>query len=334
VWATNPTAAFTQVFGSGHATGSTAPGTARHARGPALETRQFGTTFEVVPEVHAPGATADSLSMQPSRAPGTGSGRSRPAATPQAFDGVPTPTAHETARAIAERQWRRLGGLPGAERTAAVTDAVWRHGYPPVYRAAYTHAASTIAAAATTAARANPAAWLPLHHLAAAAGTAISQIAPNRPLAPPADRATLDAARQAAVHEAATPPWQRIADATMTNIKRAALPDGAAAATTDILTGWRHRYGNTLANGIGIDGQPAAAWVNNLMDTVAGTASGPPSRGPHTDGARTGTGRTAAHLARQDQAPGAPTAQPSASRSRPRTPGQPPAPTTGARRGR
>lgn len=164
---------------------------------------------------------------------------------------------------------------------------------------------------------------------AAAAGTAISQIAPHRPIAPPADRATLDAAVQAAVHEAATPPWQRVADATQVGIKRAALHHGAAAATADTFTGWRNRHGEAVANGIGIDGQPATAWVNNLMATVSGNTSDTSSRRAHAD-----TGRTAAQLARQDRAPGAPTAQPPAPGTRPRPPGQPPASTTGARRGR
>jgi len=201
------------------------------------------------------------------------------------------------ATAVARREWNRLAALPAGARAALVADTVWNREYPPAFRSAYTTAASRIAVEATEATAANPGAWTTLHQLAAAAGDAISRLDPDHPLPPPADHRTVSAARAAAGTPGQPPPWQRVADTATAGSRTAGTQTGTLTATADILAGWRDRSGPALAEGITVDGQPARAWIADHLAQV--------NRDIATQhAARPTPVRTAAQLAREDQALG------------------------------
>jgi hypothetical protein len=220
---------------------------------------------------------------------------------------------------MAEREWNRLPGMPATVRAALVADTVWDRVYPPAYYAAYTTAASRVAASATEAAAANPGAWLTLHQLSAAAGQAISLLAPERFAAPPADQRTVAAAQAAAAKPGPQPRWQRIADLATAGACTAGTQAGTLTAATDILTGWRGYSGHAIAEGVTINGQPARTWIGELLATVNRDIATPAAAAD----------RTAARLAREDHAPGVSPQTASAPTSRARTAASPaPASTT------
>jgi len=197
--------------------------------------------------------------------------------------------------AVAQRQWERLAGMPAPARALLVADTVWSRVYPPAYRAAYTAAASRIAAAATEAAASNPGGWLTLHQLTASAGEAIIRLAPGYPDAPPADQRTVAAAQAAVTAPGQQTPWRRIAEVAATSSRTAGMQAGSLTATADILAGWRGRSGHAMADGITVDSKPARAWVNELLAAVNRETAGRVAVVP---------ARTAAQRAREDQAPG------------------------------
>lgn len=196
-----------------------------------------------------------------------------------------------------EQEWHRLADRSAAERIKLVADDVWRRWYRPTYHSAYTAAASQIAAAATDAAVANPTAWTTLHQLAAAAGQAISAQHPEALLVPPADHRTLAAAESAAAAPNSAA-WQSVAAMAWTGSRAAATIAGTEHACADVLAGWRRRGGLATAEGTAVDGQPARAWIGDLLATL--------NRDAATDTTSAlAPVRTAAQLAREDQAPGA-----------------------------
>jgi len=224
---------------------------------------------------------------------------------------------------VAQREWNRLAGMPATARAALVADTVWNRVYPPAYHAAYTAAAGRIAAAATEAAAANPGAWLTLHQLAAAAGQAISRLAPEHPAAPPADQRTVAAAQAAAAKPGPQPRWQRIADLATAGARTAGTQGGTLTAATDILTNWRAYRGHAMAEGVAVNGQPARAWVGELLATVNRDIA-----------ARATPDRTAAQLASEDHAPGATSRTAGAPSSRARVAASPTPPSSTTRRTR
>jgi hypothetical protein len=218
--------------------------------------------------------------------------------------------------APAQREWSRIAGMPVATRAELVADTVWTREYPAAYRTTYTTAASRIAAAATEAAAANPGAWPTLHQLAAAAGDAISGLAPGHPAAPPADQHAVAAARTAAAAPGRLPPWQRVAELAADRARTAGALDGIVTATADILAGWRGRSGHAMAEDVVVQGRPAREWVAALLATVSRDTAAPVT---------VAAGRTAAQLAREDRAPGVTpmTADATSSRTRPAAPSAP-----------
>ena len=226
------------------------------------------------------------------------------------------------ATALARREWNRLAGMPADVRAALVADTVWNREYPPAYRTAYLAAASRIAVAAADAATAYPGAWATLHQLAASAGEAISRLDPGHPLPPPADRPTVTAARLAAGKPGQQPAWERVADTAVAGSRAAGAVAGTVTAATDILIGWRDRSGPFLAEGVTVNGQPAGAWVADLLARVNREIVT-----VHT--AAAAFDRTAAQLAHEDQAPGVSAMTSSPVSSRVRTGASPaPAPRT------
>jgi hypothetical protein len=222
------------------------------------------------------------------RAGGVGSSDTvRPTGTVRAPE--PADDANDTTPSVRD-EWHRLADRSAAERIRLIADDVWRRWYPPAYHHAYVTAAGRIAAAATDAAVANPRAWMTLHQLAAAAGDAINQQRPEHVLVPPADLRTVAAAKSAATSANASP-WQAVAAAARVGGRRAATLAGTAHASVDVLSGWRRRGGQTLAEGVTVADQPACAWVGKLLTAISRDAAAPAPR-------------TAAQLAHEDQAPG------------------------------
>ncbi len=194
--------------------------------------------------------------------------------------------------AVAQREWNRLAGMPVAARAALVADTVWNREYPATYRTAYTAAAARVAAAATEAAASNPTAWIALHQLAAASGDALSRLAPDHPAPPPASHGTIAAAQFTAAGPGRQPPWQRVADVAAAGSRTAGTLAGALTATGDVLAGWRARSGHLLADGITVGAKPAGIWVADLLAAVNREIAAPVAAAV----------RTAAQLAREDQA--------------------------------
>jgi hypothetical protein len=214
---------------------------------------------------------------------------------------TPAADPRTAANAAAEREWRRLADLPTADRVALVADTVWGHAYPPAYRAAYIDAASQIGDRATQAANNNPGARQPLLLLYVAVVDAISQLNPGQPFTPPADHNTVAVTRAAADTPGRQPAWQRVADAAWVRGQTAGILHGTLTAATDVMTGWRAHGGDELAETVSIDGRPGRHWVATLLSTVNQAAAAPRSRNTGI-----GAARTAAQLAREDQAPGVP----------------------------
>ncbi|MEN3308874.1 MAG: hypothetical protein V7603_5076 [Micromonosporaceae bacterium] len=220
--------------------------------------------------------------------------------TPEAAEADDTLTA-------GRREWMRLADSSAATRITLVVDLVWQREYPAAYHAAYAGVASQITQEVARAAVANPHAWMTLHHLTGAAIDALTRRDTHTFLAPPADRRTLTAGRRAAEQSGQPEPWTAVAQAALAGTVTAARIAGALTAATDVVTGWRTRGGDRLAADALVDGQPARAWVADLLaginrDTILAARPAAPAA------------TTAAGLARQDTA--APAAGPAAATGR------------------
>ncbi|WP_327009736.1 hypothetical protein OHA72_22400 [Dactylosporangium sp. NBC_01737] len=220
--------------------------------------------------------------------------------TPHQPDARPSLAALSVPETVLEdgyRQWHTPGDtVNDAVRADRVVLATWEHGYPHFYRDAYVDAATRIGDAAGRA-DAEPAAWVLIYPLAIVASELIGRSAQLPTAVPSLSEAGSQEARQAAA--GSREPWRAVAQTVWRRALVEATVAGAYAAGADLTAARTVRSGRGVAQARGflIDGQPADAWFKATLLAV--------NRAIIVPG---GVPITAAQLAHQDHAPGAPAA--------------------------